>query len=98
MYLLCAYSILFTLIAMNKKKLITYLVLFVVVAVAVATRVFGGGVTFYVSPNGNDANNGEEASPVRSIHQAQKLAEPFFGKKESILCSWMGCITWIVPW
>ena len=82
MYLLRAYSIFFTLIIMNKKKLITYLVLFAVVAVAVTIRVLGGGVTIYVSPNGNDANNGDEAAPVRSIHQAQKLAEPYFGKKE----------------
>ena len=51
------------------------------VSVVVASKALGGGVTFYISPDGRDANNGEEATPVRTIHQAQKLAKPYYGKK-----------------
>ena len=39
-------------------------------------------ITFYISPDGNDTCAGTEESPVRSIHQAQKMAMPYYGKNE----------------
>ena len=38
-------------------------------------------VTFYISPDGDDANVGTADSPLRSVHQAQKLAASHWGKK-----------------
>ena len=71
---------------MVKKKLLTNLVilaaLVAVCLVVVINFILGGGVTYYISPDGDDANNGDESTPVQSVHQAQKLAAPFFGKKE----------------
>ncbi|MGJ8641223.1 MAG: right-handed parallel beta-helix repeat-containing protein [Opitutaceae bacterium] len=34
----------------------------------------------YVSPNGNDSNNGSKASPVASLHRAKTLARDHVGK------------------
>ena len=67
---------------MNIKKLITVLILFSALVLVIVTETLSGRVSFYISPNGNDLNNGEEITPVRSVHQAQKLAEPYYGKKE----------------
>ena len=42
----------------------------------------GRNVTYYISPNGNDAQNGKQKTPVRTIQQAQQLALPYYGKRE----------------
>lgn len=67
---------------MKTKILIPFLILITAFISVVVAQTVGSGITFYISPNGNDTNNGEETTPVRSIHQAQKLAEPYYGKKE----------------
>lgn len=51
-------------------------------AAGAAKVVSGSEVTFYISPKGEDSCNGEKKSPVRTIHQALKLAEPYFGNRE----------------
>lgn len=38
-------------------------------------------VTFYISPQGDDSWQGTEASPLKSVHRAQCLAAPYWGKK-----------------
>ncbi len=38
-------------------------------------------VTFYISPDGDDSQSGNQTSPLRSIHQAMKLAAPYWGKR-----------------
>lgn len=37
---------------------------------------------YYISPTGDDQNDGSEQSPLRSIHKAQQLATPHFGKSD----------------
>ena len=38
-------------------------------------------ITYYISPEGDDANAGDIGSPLRTIHQAQRLATSHWGKK-----------------
>ena len=38
-------------------------------------------VTYYISPDGDDANVGDASAPLRTVHQAQKLAASHWGKK-----------------
>ena len=68
---------------MSKMKFIPPLILVgLLVMIAVALWMPGQSLVIYVSPTGDDLNSGELVTPVRSIHRAQKLAEPYFGKKE----------------
>ena len=67
---------------MNIKNVITGLILISALASVIVIKTSGDVVTFYISPYSNDATNGKEGTPVQSVHQAQKLAEPYYGKKE----------------
>lgn len=61
---------------MIKKLLFIVFFLFVTFASVCAD------VVIYISPNGNDSNLGDKDTPVRSIHKAQKMALPYYGKKK----------------
>lgn len=67
---------------MNLKKIVIALLLLAAGALAVAAEARGGRLTFYVSPHGNDAHSGAAATPLRSLHRAQQLAQSFYGKRE----------------
>ena len=71
---------------MLKNKLTTNLfvigIFLLLCAVGIAKMTLGSSITFYISPEGDDTYSGKQDAPVRSIHQAQKLAEPYWGEKE----------------
>ena len=39
-------------------------------------------VTYYISAEGNDQNNGRKSTPLKSIHRAHQLAANAFGRRE----------------
>ena len=59
------------------------LILFGLFVAFVVLRTFSEreGVTYYIAPLGNDLNEGDLSHPLRSVHQAQKLAAPYYGKR-----------------
>ena len=70
---------------MNSKPFLRYILL-LILAVHVfpvsAEFLHKKGVTYYISPTGNDQNDGRKSTPLKSIHRARQLAVPYFGQKE----------------